>query len=283
MDPIHPAGLRRVPQAELDEHPERLLSFLGRYARRWLRAFFDSREVLLEFLREEDVRVLAWEDAGGALCCAAVLEENAVLAAAFSASAEQEAAYSALLRGAEILARALGYAGVWFGAGPRSFGVYSGPEGENPFAAFLKRRGFRVEAVSYDVRHDAASVPAAEGPEGSVVRRLEADAAEPSDAVLREDLRRFPADLGWLALRGGELLGWALLDPESCVLDLVRSRVRSATEGRAVRALLIASIAADLRAQGGDDLIETNVDQLACQKFRHSFTICGRYESLVRG
>ena len=55
----------------------------------------------------------------------------------------------------EALLKAQHYTGIYYGEGYYSYGVFSGETG-NPFGAFLKKNGFAVESVFYDIHHTAS-------------------------------------------------------------------------------------------------------------------------------
>jgi hypothetical protein len=119
-------------------------------------------------------------------------------------------------------------------------------------------------------------------------RELFEDVGALDDSVLnsiREGFCRFPSDTCYIAVRDGkrDIRGYAFLDACSCAIDIMNINEMDPAACRKVKRELLSSIAAELNAMGVDSLIETNVDQLECQRLTHHFEVCGRYETLAKG
>ena len=262
-----------------EEHVRELYAFLDEADHKWTTAFLTGEaEFAFLLADDDDVQALAYRDAEGALCCAVILEECAILTAAFAGEATPET-FATVLADVETAVGSRGYADIWYGAGNDSFGVYSREGEENAFGSFLKQNGFVLESVSYDVKHDTSSIRCEE----PGICRVEKSGPAALAAYDSAELRRFPGDRCYLAVgeEDGMARGYVLLDPRSCVMDRICIFDKSPARYRAIKRALLAAVAADLRDAGMDELIERNVDQLECQRIPHRFTVCGRYETLV--
>ena len=148
--------MKQMSQNELSNLFHELLSFLMNYDEKWIRFYFaDELEFFCFLSDDEDLRLLTGHNAQNEICSLIVLCENAILTAVFSPDAENEDAYTAALSDMEALLKAQHYTGIYYGEGYYSYGVFSG-ETENPFGAFLKKNGFAVESVFYDIHHTAS-------------------------------------------------------------------------------------------------------------------------------
>lgn len=132
-------------QTESNERYTELYSFLDTFDHKWVDAFFPEVSDFILFPEDNGIRVFVWKNERNEICGAMLMEENAILTAAFSPCAGTEV-YSAALGAAESCARELHYTTIWFGDGDYSFGLFSEKDAENGFSDFLKANGFVLES-----------------------------------------------------------------------------------------------------------------------------------------
>ena len=148
--------MKSLSRTELQTIFREIYSFLIAFDEKWIKYYFaDELDLVCFLMEDEDIHLLLDRNEKDEICSVIILCENSILTAAFSPDAENEESYSSALRDVESLVKAQHYISIYFGEGDHSYGVFSG-ETENPFGAFLKKNGFQVESVFYDIRHTAS-------------------------------------------------------------------------------------------------------------------------------
>ncbi len=268
-----------------------LYSFLNAADHKWVRTFFANEKEFTALPDDEDFRMLIYQNDRSEICCAVLLLENAILTAAFS-DETPEVDYDSVLNDVLSLVRQLGYTCIYYGDGYDSYGLFTGDGDVNAFGDFLKRNGFVVESVDYDMRHETADVKRS-GFKGFHIQKTDQTTlgaygedilpAGVRDA-LDQDFRRFPGDSCFAVFRDADhvICGYAFLDPQSSVIDQKALFLKKSSDHKSADQELMFAMASELSADHRDTLTELHVDQLASQKIPHRFQVCGKYETLVR-
>lgn len=284
--------MRQISNVDIEKIKDDIYLFLNKYNHKWLNVYFQTKEELVDFLLDEDVKSLIYINNDNIICSMGILDENIIVTACFDDDSKTNENYKLLFDTIEKYVKNEGYDEIYFGESDYSFGLYE-PDNEE-LCNYLESTGYKTESVSYDIKYSVKSLGKLIHSNLYDIKKFNLnelkniyDNNNEYKNVLSGILAyfiRYPDDDCFLALSPNEdISGYALLDNKSNMLDRISIGERDAQLRVECERELLVSLAKYLENKEKEFLVREYVDQSKSHSISTEFEVCGKYKNISRG